>query len=352
LVVAAGHELHIVTVSKQVERDGEFTRDGARIHVLRVPNVPRAALLYQLDRRRIGQQLRRIQPALVHGFGTESSFGYSAVSSGFPSVLMIQGIVAKIAQARDGAGVLRQAGRFVSERAERATIRRATAVICETEFAAGFVRAINPRAAIHRIATPIRDAWFDIGRTVPPAPEILFVGWVVPAKGVEHLVAAFGAIANHIPSATLHIVGARDAGYDERVLRPAVERFGIAGRVQFHGHLTADGVMQRISTASLLALPTLMDTAPNVLAEARAAGVPVVASAVGGVPELIDDGVDGLLVPPASADALASAMLKLLKDPAAAAAMGERGRQRVLRDHRASAQVAKLLDVYRQVTQA
>src|SRR5690349_20490801 len=76
LVAASGVELHIVTVSKRVAHDEEFIRDGVRVHVLKVPKLPRAALLYRLDRRRIVERLRRIGPALVHGFGTESSFGY------------------------------------------------------------------------------------------------------------------------------------------------------------------------------------------------------------------------------------------------------------------------------------
>ena len=70
-----------------------------------------------------------------------------------------------------------------------------------------------------------------------------------------------------------------------------------------------------------MALPTLMDTAPNVVAEARAAGVPVVASRVGGIPELIDDGVDGVLVPPRDPEALAGAITRVAADPTLRAAL-------------------------------
>jgi glycosyltransferase involved in cell wall biosynthesis len=94
-----------------------------------------------------------------------------------------------------------------------------------------------------------------------------------------------------------------------------------------------------------------MDTAPNVLAEARAAGVPVVASEVGGIPELIDHGVDGWLVPPGSPVALADAIVAVLRDPQAAGRVAAAGRSRAVRDHRAATQVPKLLRIYEEVQQ-
>ena len=351
LVAASGLDLHIVTVSKHLEADDEFTSGGVHFHFLKIPTLPRAAMAYQVDRWRITRCLRRIAPSIVQGFGTESSFGYAAVSAPFPSVLMIQGIVSRITRARGLGALVRQPGLCVALMFERLTVRRARHVVCETTFAAQFVREHNPAAVVHVIRTPIRDEWFGITRRMEAGagPEILFVGWAVPEKGIDVLVTAFSRVVSEFPRATLHVVGACEARYFHRVLMPEVARLGLEDRVRFHGHQPAAVVAERLSTAALVALPTLMDTAPNVLAEARAAGVPVVASAVGGIPELIEDGVDGVLVPAGSAERLASAIAALLRDPGAAAAMAERGRERVRRDHRASAQVPKLLEVYRDV---
>lgn len=350
LVAAAGIELHIVTVSKHVAEDDEFTSGGIHFHFLRIPSVPRAALAYQIDRRRIAKCLRRIAPAIVHGFGTESSFGYAAVSSPFPSVLMIQGIVARIVAVHGPQALLRQPGLCMALLIERLTVRRARHVVCESAFAAEFVRQHNPSAIIHIIRTPIRDDFWELPRRVDAggAPEVLFVGWVVAAKGIEVLLEAFSRVVAAFPDALLHVVGTCDPGYFRGRLEPAVGRLGLADRVRFHGHQSAAAVADRLSRATVLALPTLMDTAPNVLAEARAAGLPVVASAVGGIPELVEDGVDGVLVPPNSHEALAGAIVGLLRDPARAVAIAERGRARVRRDHAAAVQVPKLLEVYRQ----
>jgi glycosyltransferase involved in cell wall biosynthesis len=351
LVAASGVELHIVTVSKHLDADEEFTSGGVHFHFLKIPRLPRASMAYQVDRMRMARCLHRIRPALVHGFGTEASFGYTAVSGRFPSVLMIQGIISRIARVRGRAALLRQPGVCVSLLVERVTIRRARHVVCETAFAAEFVRQHNPAAVVHRISTPIRDEWFQIARRAgdPGVPEVLFVGWVLPEKGIEVLLHAFSRIVQEHPGSVLHVVGACNRGYLEGVLTPLVSTLRLEDRVVFHGQQSAALVADRLSRASVLALPTLMDTAPNVLAEARAAGVPVVASAAGGIPELIEDRIDGVLVPPGSADRLAAAIGSLLGDPGRAAAIGERGRERARRDHRAPVQVAKLLDVYRDV---
>lgn len=350
-VAAAGVELHILTVSKHIAADDEFERGGIHFHFLKIPPVPRAAMAYQLDRARLTACLRRIAPDLVQGFGTESSFGYTAVTSPFPSVLMIQGIIAKITHARGRWTLLREPALAIALLFERWTIQRARHVICETQFAAEFVRQLNPRAVTHLVRTPIRDAWFDIARVndVERGPEVLFVGWVVPAKGVDVLIAAFEAVAAAIPGSSLHVVGAIDARFMADVLGPAATRLGLTDRIYFHGGQPAAAVADRMARASVLALPTRMDTAPNVLAEARAAGVPIVASAVGGVPELIDDGVDGVLVEVGSSASLGQAIVDLLRDPVRASAMAARGRERVVRDHQLLHQVPKLLGVYRDV---
>lgn len=350
-VVAAGVELHVVTISKQATADDEFVENGIHFHVLKIPNVPRAMLAYQLDRRRIVRCLDRIRPALVHGFGTEASFGYAAASSAYPCVVMIQGIVARLAATGSKVELLRRPGLAVSLLFERLTVQHCRHFVCETMFAAAFVRGYRPNAVIHSINTPIGDEWFGVTprqAVGDAAPEVLFVGRASAAKGIDVLLAAWPRVVEEFPNAVLNVVGACDSGYFRGAIAPAMARLGIEASVRFHGHQPAAFVRDRLASASLLALPTLMDTAPNVLAEARAAGVPVVAAAVGGIPELVEDGVDGLLVPAGSVDALGDAIRRLLRDPEAARRFAERGRVRA-EEHRLATQIPKLIDVYNRI---
>ena len=130
------------------------------------------------------------------------------------------------------------------------------------------------------------------------------------------------------------------------------EDLGLAARVHFHGGLPPEAIVERMRASTVLALPTRMDTAPNVLAEARAAGLPVVATRVGGIPEFIEDGQDGVLVPVDDPRALADALTRLIEHPSEADAIAARGQARARRDHRLATQVPKLLALYDEILAA
>ncbi len=158
------------------------------------------------------------------------------------------------------------------------------------------------------------------------APLLGVVGRLHPQKGHTHLLAAFPAIRQAHPAARLLVVG------DGALLMPfmaLVEAMGMADSVILTG--TRADVPEILAALDLFVLPSLWEGLPIVLLEAMAAGLPVAATAVGGTPELVVDGETGLLVPPADPGALATAVNRLLDDPAAARRMGQAGQERVSR---------------------
>ena len=130
------------------------------------------------------------------------------------------------------------------------------------------------------------------------------------------------------PAISLALVGDGDmsTAYAEQA-----EQLGITRHVTFRGRLGGAELIEAYQQASVLALPTLFDSAPTVLVEAMACGVPVVSTVVGGIPDLVESGVEGLLVPPADLGAFTAALDSLLGDPARAKALGAAGRARVER---------------------
>lgn len=342
-------ELHIVTVGRDYTADDHFVHDDIHFHFLRLPGVPRAALWYQVDRYRIHECLRTIEPDLVHGFGTEGSYAYAAVTSGHRAVVRIQGIMARIVPAIGWRGFVKNPEWIVPLTLERWTVKRCPRFICPSAFAADFVRTLNPSAIIHVVKTPVRPELFDIERVPAPAapPHLLFLGSVLKAKGIEVLLRAFATVLREFPAAVLDVAGAYDQAYYDGVLRPLVTDLGIAGDVVFHGFVAGEAVGQFLARASLLALPTFMDTSPNVVLEAQVVGTPVVATTVGGCVEMIDNSRTGWLVPPDSVDAMADALLRVLRDPDAAEEMAEAARRAAIPDHQPQVQVQKLAEVYR-----
>jgi glycosyltransferase involved in cell wall biosynthesis len=162
---------------------------------------------------------------------------------------------------------------------------------------------------------------------------VLAAGRLSPEKGFIVLLEAASAICNQNPSAGIAIFG---EGAQRGELERRVSEFGLAKRVVlpgFRGDLDT-----LIGAADIVVLPSFTEGLPNVALEAGAAGVPVVATAVGGPPEVVSDGVTGFLVPPASSEAIAARVTELLHDPGLAACMGSAARERMKKEFTFEAQ--------------
>jgi glycosyltransferase involved in cell wall biosynthesis len=136
------------------------------------------------------------------------------------------------------------------------------------------------------------------------------------------------------------------AGETRRALEEQARALGVADRVIFCGY--REDVASLLAGMDLVVLPSLNEGQGRVLVMAMALGKPIVASAVGGVPELLAHGSAGRLVPPGNARALAEAICALLRDPSHARELGEVGRRRAVR-YGAQAMVESLAQVYRDV---
>jgi glycosyltransferase involved in cell wall biosynthesis len=148
---------------------------------------------------------------------------------------------------------------------------------------------------------------------------------------VDVLIDAFALVTQRIPDARLLLVGGGDAVSDH--LERAAE-LGLGGAVQAFGSLSGDDLVSAYQAARVVVLPSLTEAESfgMTLIEAMACGRPVIGSAVGGIPKVIDDGVSGLLVPPGNVQELADACVRVLDDDALADRLGEFGRDRVVRE--------------------
>jgi len=157
-------------------------------------------------------------------------------------------------------------------------------------------------------------------------PLVLYLGRLSTVKGPAHLVDAARLVLKECPDAGFVVVG---DGHLRPELEDAVRAMGMADRFSFAGHVRHEEVGRWLSVADLFVLPSLSEGVPHALLEALAFGLPVVASAVGGVPEVVQDGVNGYLVPAADSPALARRILDLLGSPERRRAFGEAGRRLV-----------------------
>jgi glycosyltransferase involved in cell wall biosynthesis len=153
---------------------------------------------------------------------------------------------------------------------------------------------------------------------------VLCVANLIHYKGHLDLLAAAGAVFSAHPDVALALVG---EGAMRRRLEEAVARLGLGGRVHRLGQ--REDIPALLAAADLFVLPSHQESFSNALLEAMAHGLPVIATAVGGNTEIVEDGVSGILVPPRDPAALGEAMIRLLRDPASARRMGQEARARV-----------------------
>jgi glycosyltransferase involved in cell wall biosynthesis len=177
-----------------------------------------------------------------------------------------------------------------------------------------------------------------------PRGHLFAAGRLHDQKGFDLAIDALSRLTPRYPDMCLHIAG---TGEEEVTLRRHARRLRVAERVRFLGTLTDDEVHREISTASVVVVPSRTIEGFSLVAlEAAHLARPVVASRVGGLPETIEDGRTGVLVPPDDADLLAEAIGDLLADHARAVGMGEQARRRAARFDVADC-AAGYADVYR-----
>jgi glycosyltransferase involved in cell wall biosynthesis len=152
------------------------------------------------------------------------------------------------------------------------------------------------------------------------APVLVTVAYLREPKGIQYMLEALPDVRKRFPECRYLIVGDGDF---RPVLEAQTRDLGLVRNVIFTGQRS--DIPDVLAVSNIFVLPTLTEALPTVLAEAMAAQKPIIASAVGGVPEMVEDGRNGLLVPPSDPRKLANAVISLLDNPERAAAMGKTG---------------------------
>lgn len=208
------------------------------------------------------------------------------------------------------------------QRLQRASYSAAHRVVANSRAASARLQAEGvPNYKILTIPNGIDPAIFPAHEYTSAPRRIAMVACLREEKRIDVLIRAMPQILANFPDATL------DLGGDGRCrgeLTRLTEELGLTQKVRFLGH--RDDVPTVLKDADLFVLPSRSEAFPNSVMEAMAAGLPVVASNVGGIPELVQDDYNGRLVPPGDVDALASAILDVMSDGARAERYGRAGR--------------------------
>src|ERR1700730_9589984 len=212
-------------------------------------------------------------------------------------------------------------------------VNAARLIITETDYAAKFLRERFPDRAdrIHRIYNGLNLAEFRRADFSTAPPAIVAIGRLIDKKGFPYLIHACRLLKDRGKSFRCEIIG---EGPLEKELRAQIDRLDLQNCVKLLGAKPQHEIAERLAAGTVFVLPSVigpdggMDNLPTVIMEAMATGLPVISTAIGGIPEMVVENETGVLVPAGDADALARAIEKVIADLSFARQLGENGHQR------------------------
>lgn len=338
----AGLEVHVISCTRKPMASPEKLADNVWFHLLHVPKVGWGRTAYQGCIRAIRRKLRTFQPDVVHGQGTEGECGLGAAFSGFPNLITIHGNMRVVRKAL-GAGWLSFYG--LAALLESVALRKTDGILCLTNYTKAQVDEGGKRRT-WVLPNAANQTFFDLVPTPLAIPHLFCIGSVDVRKNQNRLITALDDLNRRRPF-TLTFAGRADksAAYASEFLRLCSER----PWCRYAGLLSVEEIQETLASATALVLPSLEDNCPMVILEAMAAGVPVAASKVGGIPDLIEHGVTGLLFDPESPTSIRDEVAAVLLHPDYARKMSENARTRA-QERFAPRAVAKLhIEIYREL---
>jgi glycosyltransferase involved in cell wall biosynthesis len=313
-------DVHVVTLERDRNGTAVEQSDGATIHRLPGSRWPQILdIHWGPGRKRLVEYLRRLKPDVVHSHET---YGLALWDIDIPHVFTVHGFDHANLPV-DGAKCGRLRGRIWA-RAERRGLARHKHIISISPYVRAMIEPLT-RAVIHDIENPVDERFFGV-RPMPEPGRILCVGWINERKNTLGSVQALAEVARRGMKAKLVIAGhAGEHDYLNRVKACIVEN-SLEGRVEFLGHIGHERLLDELSRASILLLPSRQENSPMAIAEAMAAGVPVVVADRCGMPYMVREGETGFLVDPEDPGAIGERLGRMLADEGLRATLGRAGR--------------------------
>jgi glycosyltransferase involved in cell wall biosynthesis len=226
----------------------------------------------------------------------------------------------------------------------RWVLANATLVLALSQAWRVTLQRICPQARVEVLMNAVPVPPLADGAPSGEAARLLFLGEIARHKGVFDLTRAFARVAHALPELRLIYAG---TGAAIEQTRDLTAQLGLGERCEFTGWLGAERKRAELAAASLFVLPSYVEGMPMALLEAMSWGLPVIATAVGGVPEVLTHEVNGLLLAPGDIDALAAAIERLMREPQLRARLGRAARETVAARFSLDCAFERLLGIYR-----
>lgn len=301
-------KLHVFAVKKHLRRSISFDWNGVTFHCLKVPGGLRAPSVFWWETLLLRRALRKIKPDLVHAWGTERGAALVASRLGFPYLVTMQGLLEWYLQHVDLGRVVRFEARL-----ERVALRRASVVTTESTFAVRWLREHYPNIEVRQVEHAPNWLFHHLERRPELDPiRFLCVAPLSEIKGGDLLIQALDRLKGELDF-RVTIVGGAEPRLLARI--KTIVSPEIWSRVSFREGFSQMEVADKLARTTIVLFPTRVDTSPNSIKEAVVAAVPVVASAVGGIPDYVHSDLNGVTFKAGDLDEFTKAIMRAAAHP-------------------------------------
>ncbi|MDJ0620418.1 MAG: glycosyltransferase family 4 protein [Calothrix sp. MO_192.B10] len=343
-------DIHVVTVDFARQED-LISRTGIQVHLKRSYQSLSQLWFYWQERQWLINTIERIKPDIVHVHGT-NFYGYGARSWKFPTIVTIHGVLQEEARLDFGElgkwqQLYRQVKGYFNTQFELKTLAAVRYATVISPHINTFLKDWQIKHT-YSINNPTEEAYFELSdRTI--AGRILFAGSITVRKGILTLLQAVSLLRDRQIEFELYLAGAVEQQAYAEVLQNYIREHQLESQITFCGLLDNHQIKKAFEECQILVLPSQAEVSPMVIQQAMAAGKPVVATAVGGIPYLVEDRGSGILVPYGDTEALAAALAEVLSNPQLAKSMGDRGRILAQKNFRQSVVCQQTRNLYEQI---
>jgi glycosyltransferase involved in cell wall biosynthesis len=336
-------ELHVLATTRRPMAAPAQLGERVYYHLLPAGRFAGLSGLYLPAVRALRQRIQALQPDVVHGQGTERYCALGAVFSRRPNLVTVHGNMRAIAR-------LHRARPFtylwLGARLESLAVRRAGGVVCLTRHTLREVQGLARRTWL--LPNAVDPEFFRVKREPSQKPWLVCPANIVALKNHLRLIEALAPVAEKY-GLTLVFAGggdARDPYYQQFKARVAQNSW-----CRHEGFWHRRQLLEGLARATLVVLPSLEDNCPMALLEAMAAGVPVAAARVGGIPDVIEAEVTGVLFDPRDPADIRQRLQEMLERPDWCEQMATAARQRAAQCHTPQAVAAGHVAIYRELLQ-
>jgi glycosyltransferase involved in cell wall biosynthesis len=345
-------DLTIISTSSKINESVSFDNNGIHFHFIKIPHPLMEFFIFFRGEYIFLKQFSKCKDFknydLIHFHGTEHQYASAFKHVKIPKVISIQGLMFKYLKYNKQFNYNLFSWRFLKS-FEKEEIKKNKNFICRTWWDTSNIKSLNHEAAIFENWEILRPEFYTDAFNYN-SYNIVFIGGLSAMKGIREVLLMFKELTQQNSLFTLTLCGSSDYKLFEKL----VEKYQlkpILPRIFFKNRLNASELVDLYKSSFCLVHPTYIDNSPNSVCEAQVAGLPVIASNVGGVSTLIKDSSTGLLVERYQTMEIVEAILRLKREPVLYQSISLNCRNECRVRHNSEIIIKKTLDIYETIIQ-